>query len=151
MGLADHLRFTVICVSSPHHSGATADSAFRNSRSCVFALCTTLPATRAQRNPVADTMTSSGLTMFTRRQLCTQARFSQRKRTSSTSLSGALVEVQVDAQMSAVQQHDVPTGVAEREPQISKAHVREVEHPCSKYGPAKWFTKPYCFRQESAR
>ena len=52
------LELMVICVSSPHHSGATADSAFRYSRSCVFVLRTTLLATRAQRNPIADTMTS---------------------------------------------------------------------------------------------
>ena len=98
-----------------------ASRAFRSSRSCVFTFCTTLLATRAQRDPDADSMTSLGLAMFTRRQLCTHVRLSKRKRTSSN-IPFWLAEDEVYAQVGAMQRYDVPAGVAEREPQVAKAH-----------------------------
>ena len=53
-GAHSTFRFIVISVSSPHHSGAMADRAFRSNLSSVLKFRMTFEATFTQRKPDGD-------------------------------------------------------------------------------------------------
>ena len=55
-GVQTTFLLIVISVSSPHHSGALAERAFRNSRSSVLTFRTTFEVTLTQRTPDGETM-----------------------------------------------------------------------------------------------
>ena len=55
-GVQTTFLLIVISASSPHHSGALAERAFRNSRSSVLTFRTAFEVTITQRKPDGETM-----------------------------------------------------------------------------------------------